>query len=599
METRPHTDSLNSAWYGGVFVFIFLCAASLRLWRLDIPSLWFDEVMVAMVAKLPVWSIFQRSLIEDFHPPTFYLLTKLVMSAGASDFVLRLPQVLFGLTGIWFVWRAGREMLSEGAGLLLAAFVSLQPWHLLLSRQLRPYSIVFLFGFMGLYFLWRAIRDNKTNDFVWAGLSLWPPVLLHFSGLLAVGGAGLIVLIALLRGRVSLPGAALFCLVSGVAVACVLPFASSLFRRESGITGGGAYQEVIGSTVDRIGELLSRESYPVLRLTLAILSGTGLVVMFRQDRLLALISTGWFLLPLLVLVLVRYSTYFNPWHLTFLLPPLLLWQAQAVRTLVGEKYLAWAAVGFSALGSWWFLSPAMGYYYDAFSYSGEYKSKAVRILEAHASDVIYVYPQSSISGPLNWYLDQLADPNPLRQEYLGTERASVRLVTLEDESASHNIGRQPVMQVGLLPFECRITASPDDFLRHVDRMEYVACQPVLENILIATRTGQPGFAEFRFENQAGGPQSITVHFGYSNRKEGNIFAVRCRFNDEPWSVSFVSTGLDIRKHEKIELIRTQPYSKLIVRLELCRMEGTPSFTGEDLEAVRFVDLKVQIQKAKK
>ncbi|MBI4806902.1 MAG: glycosyltransferase family 39 protein [Desulfovibrio sp.] len=595
MIKRAQSNGYETVWFGRVFLFVLLVASALRLWKLEVPSLWFDEVLVAMVAKLPVWSIFQRSMAEDFHPPTFYLLTKLVMTAGLSDFVLRLPQVAFGVTGVWFAWRAGREMLSEGSGLLLASLTAVQPWHVLLSRQLRPYSIVFLFSFMSFFFLWRAIKEGKAKDFLLAGFALWPPVLLHFSGLLAVGGAGLIMLCAWARGRIKFSRFLLFCLVSGMGVACVIPYFVALIKRERAIAGGAGYPEVAGVTLEKLGELFFRDALVHIRLGLAVLIVIGASTLFKRNKLLGFISLGWFTFPLLALVAARYSDYFNPWHLMFLLPPVLIWKTQAVRSLAGERAIPWLACAFAIIGGIWYLFPVRESYYSAASYSGDYKDKAQRILGKHKPGLIYVYKQNGEVGPLNWYLDQFATSNPLRAQRLVSHDGVVILQSSDTGSQQEVLTREPVISLINLPFKQRITAAPHDFMTYVHRMEYVACQPVLEDILIATEAGRTGFAEFTFENYSNVPQRIVVHFGYSNRRAGNRFGVQCRFDDEPYadSFSFESVGPDMRGHEKIELVRDRPYRFLTLRFELFRDGSFSAFTGEDTDGVRFLDFSLQ------
>ena len=520
------------------------------------------------------------------------------MAAGSSDFVLRLPQVAFGLAGVWFAWRAGREMLSEGSGLLLAAFTAVQPWHVLLSRQLRPYSIVFLFSFMSFFFLWRAIKGGRAKDFFWAGLALWPPVLLHFSGLLAVGGAGLVVLCAFARGRVTFSRLLLFSLVACAAMACVSPFLAALFERERTVTGIAGYPGVANATVDRLGELLFREALSPVRLCLAGLVGAGVLALFKRDRMLGALSLGWFLFPLLALIAVRYSTYFNPWHLTFLLPPLLIWETQAIRSLAGEKTLPWLACACAVFGGAWYVFPASTKYYSPTSYSGDYKGQAQGILGAHKPGTVYVYPQNGECAPLNWYLDQFSDPNPMRAQRLGPAREVVSLWSPGAGIPRAVLARKPAISMESLPFKQRITAEPLDFLTQVRSMEYVACQPVLEDVLIATEAGRTGFAEFAFENTARVPQSLVVHFGYSNPSPGNRFGVQCRFDDEPWAESFESLGPDMRGHEKIEVARERPYRTLTLRFELFRDGRSSTFTGEDTDAVRFLDFKIEAEQKK-
>lgn len=589
----------TSTWKGRLCLWAILAvAAALRLWRLETPSLWFDEILVAMVAKLPVTTIIQRSLIDDFHPPVFYLITKAVSGVGVSDAALRLPLVMFGVAGVWLSWRAGRELLSERAGLLLAAIVALHPWHLLLSRQLRPYAIIFFFSLLGFVFLYRAFQAGRRRDFVLAALSLWPPLLLHFSGVLVMGGAGLLTLCAWASGRVARTNVGWFSLTCLGGFALVFPFVWMLFSRESTMTGAHGYATVIGVCLDNLRGLLIRESPSGVRLGLAALSLLGLAGLLRSNRLLALMSLGWFLFPLCALVAARYSTYFNPWHLMFLLPMLLLWTAQGVRMLIGDRALPWCAMALAGAGLGLYVAAGEKNYYSQESHNGKFRQQAQALLGNRSPGTVFVYPESGILSPLNWYLDQFAQPNPVRVQHLGPQDLAVRVVVPGSAQPALRIERTPVIPMEALPFRHRVTARPDDFLRQVNRLGFVACLPVLEDVLIATQVGQPGFAEFVFEAgpaaqtaQGGG---VTVHFGYSNRLPGGRFAVSCRFDDEPWAAVFESLGPDRRGHDKLELSRAAHFNRLTVRLELQRDGRSPAFTGEDLEAVRFLDFKVEV-----
>ncbi len=590
----------TSTWKGRLCLWAILAvAAALRLWRLEIPSLWFDEILVAMVAKLPVATIVHRSLTEDFHPPLFYLLAKAVGEVGLSEAVLRLPLVVFGVAGVWLSWRAGRELLSERAGLLLAAVVTLQPWHLLLSRQLRPYAVIFFFSLLAFLFLYRALRDGRRRDFVLAAFSLWPPLLLHFSGLLVMGGAGLLTLCAWARGRATRSNVAWFSLTCLGAVALALPFLWMLFTRESAISGAQGYGTVARVCLDKLKELLTRENFPDVRLGLAALSLWGWIGLLRTNRLLALTSLGWFVFPLAALVAARYSTYFNPWHLMFLLPVLLLWQTHGIRMLVGDRALPWCALALLGAGLGVYVTSGEKHYYSGDSHNGEYRQQAQALLGSGSSATVFVYPESGILSPLNWYLDQFAQPNPVRAQRLGPQDATARVAVPGTGQPEWSIARTPVIPMESLPYRHRVTSRPEDLLAQVNRLEYLACQPVLEEILIATQAGRTGFAEFVFEAGpallAAPEKLVIVHFGYSNRLPGNRFAVSCRFDGEPWAAAFESLGPDTRGHDKLELRRAEPFERLTVRLELLRDGRSPAFTGEDLEAVRFLDFKIEVR----
>lgn len=578
---------------------ILAVAAALRLWRLETPSLWFDEILVAMTAKLPVAAIGERMMGSDIHPPWFHLLTKLILNTGVSDAALRLPQAAAGLAGVWLSWRAGRELLSERAGLCMAAVCAVLPWQVLLSRQLRPYAFVMFFCMLAFAALTRAVRHGRVRDAACAALALWPPLLLHYSSLLAAGGAGCVLLGAWAVRRTGWRPVAVFALLAAVPVAVNMPFMLASLGHEQGVAGGADRLALALLCVRKLGDLLFRDPVPWARTGLASLALLGAAALLRRDRTLFLVSLGWAGFPLAALLALGYGTYFNPWHLAFLMPVAVLWLGMAV-SLPPWRIVAVAVCVAAAIP---YLTIGRDLYYEIASYTGPFKPQARALARKHVPGTVFVYPQSGVVSPINWYLDQFAQPNPLRAQRLGPEDVAARLVVPGTGQPERIAVRTPVLPMRGLPYRHRITARPDDLLAQVNRLEDLACQPVLEDILIATQAGRTGFAEFAFEAgpalQAAPEHLVTVHFGYSNRLPGNRFGVLCRFDDEPWAATFESLGPDPRGHEKLEICRAAPFKRLTVRLEMMRDGRSPAFTGEDLEAVRFLDFKVEVRAEKK
>ena len=87
---------------------IFLAAAALRFYSLDVPSMEWSEIVVAIMAKTPVDYIFRWSSGVEVHPPYFYLLTKAVLLFLDSDFGLKSVSCLASLVTVWYSFRLGR-----------------------------------------------------------------------------------------------------------------------------------------------------------------------------------------------------------------------------------------------------------------------------------------------------------------------------------------------------------------------------------------------------------------------------------------------------------------------------------------------------------
>lgn len=125
---------------------IVLSGAILRLWGLEVQSLWGDELYVQHLAALP--SVRQMVAVlaaEDVHPPGFPLLIyfagKLV---GDSEAMLRLPSALAGIAAVPAMFLLGRSLCSTRVGLLAAALAAASWFPIYYSQECRAYSLLFL-----------------------------------------------------------------------------------------------------------------------------------------------------------------------------------------------------------------------------------------------------------------------------------------------------------------------------------------------------------------------------------------------------------------------------------------------------------------------
>lgn len=199
-------------------------AAWLRLYHLDVPSLWWDEVLVPMTARLPCERIVERALSLDIHPPLFSLLIKAVLTVSRADWALRLLPALAGVAGVALLYRVGRECLSRNAGLFAAVLLAVNPLHLLLSRQVRPYTLVFDLALLSLWAFMALVRGAGWRAMLGICLANLALALRHFTALLLLGaeGAMLLALAGLRRSRRDVANLVFFTL--GAAAGAALPF---------------------------------------------------------------------------------------------------------------------------------------------------------------------------------------------------------------------------------------------------------------------------------------------------------------------------------------------------------------------------------------
>lgn len=154
---------------------LLLCAAALRCWQLDTVPLGLhgDEAVTGFDAR--------RVLVEGWIGPYAYpsalgqptgpvYVTALVLAlCGASTAMLRFSMALFGVATVCCTWLAGRAMFGRAVGLLAAALLVAQPWHLHLSRTAFMVNAWPCLQMAVLWLLFRARRRDAAWRWVLAG----------------------------------------------------------------------------------------------------------------------------------------------------------------------------------------------------------------------------------------------------------------------------------------------------------------------------------------------------------------------------------------------------------------------------------------------
>lgn len=139
---------------------------TVRIAQLGKPSLWLDEAITWLIVSAPLKEGLERMLVDAVHPPLHYLILRPVAAMNQNEFALRLPSVLFGLVSIPLMYRLGRAVAGAPGrerlvGLLAAAFLAINPFHVWFAREARNYELVFLLSLLILYSFHHIIQNGK------------------------------------------------------------------------------------------------------------------------------------------------------------------------------------------------------------------------------------------------------------------------------------------------------------------------------------------------------------------------------------------------------------------------------------------------------
>lgn len=136
---------------------ILLVAFALRMFRLDYFSLRGDEAFTVLFVQKPLAQMWQETLTVEPNPPLLYFaLRGWTALAGDGEFAARFFPAFFGMLCVPLIYRLSREIFSQRAVGLLAAFlVAINPYQIWHSQDVRNYTLWPALSLMALIFFWQ------------------------------------------------------------------------------------------------------------------------------------------------------------------------------------------------------------------------------------------------------------------------------------------------------------------------------------------------------------------------------------------------------------------------------------------------------------
>ncbi len=190
-----------------ILLLIILVASFLRLWKISVNpvSLFGDELDLGYQA----YSILQtgrdyqgnfmplhfHSLAEWRTPLYLYASVPTVAIFGITPFGVRLPAAIFGILGILVMFLFVKEITkNENLGLISAAILATNPWHLQYSRAGFEVTLLLLLLLTGLWLFFKSLSSGKwlwlsvicftLTPWVYSTAKLFTPLLMIFLGIL-------------------------------------------------------------------------------------------------------------------------------------------------------------------------------------------------------------------------------------------------------------------------------------------------------------------------------------------------------------------------------------------------------------------------------
>jgi hypothetical protein len=607
-----------------MLLFVLALGAGLRFHNLGVPSMWWDEVLVPLICRFPCASILEWLRNIEVHPPLYYLLTKLVMSADSSDLSLRLLSVGPGVLSIYIIYQIGKDLFGSVTGLMSAGFLAVNPYAVWLSRLVRPYSLFLFFFLLSLWFLEKWIRHGNRK-FLW-GLIVADLVLFwtHYMMVILAPAIGLVLLGASWRIRRDFW---VFCSATAVSFATIFPFFMQNFKRPHWIGENDPWL-ILSGVAESTQRLIWFFRGPVSWVVIC-LAMLGLVFAARKAKGSFWTSLTLAVVPVGSVVAAKLAWTHEPRYFVFLMPLALLAAGLGVSVVVGSLRPALRILSsfIIVLVMGWMLLEHGKSYYSEDSLLGidwiHYKTVARMIPPIVKLGEPVITCEEGLQNALDWYLERQNGPNPIRNARLSpNDEDSIvnflwfgrmgHLAATKQELASLFPGlvevgtvdkltfykavihRNPVHRITSLPWECSFSGVKG-FLGECQAMDRLVLTPYWGGELGPGANDAIGMIEYAFENNSqNGNQKIEVSCRYACEGQGNLLRVLTRFDEEPWSESIVSLGPDRHFYRRFFLMRDRPYKHLNVRVEMSSPMITAQYPGGNLGSMKLKELLVAI-----
>jgi len=134
----------------------------LRIYRLDYPELWYDELCTFSRVNGDMAHTFSTLRVSPF-PPFYYILMNVWCGIfGFSEFSLRFPSMIFSTLSIVSIYFLAKIMFSEREGLIAALLLSVSSYSVNYSQDAKMYAMMWFFCILSfLYFFLYTNTQRK------------------------------------------------------------------------------------------------------------------------------------------------------------------------------------------------------------------------------------------------------------------------------------------------------------------------------------------------------------------------------------------------------------------------------------------------------
>ena len=183
--------------------FITMLGFLARLWAAHGTFLNPDEALHFRLANQVSLALAYKASLTAAHPPLLILLLYYWRALGTSELWLRLPSVLAGAAFCWMFYKWLSKAGGSLAGFIGLLFIAFLLPTILISAEVRQYSLLLAFLGSALYFLDEGFTKSSTSRMAAFALCLYLAMLFHYSAFWFAAALGFYALFRIFTERPS------------------------------------------------------------------------------------------------------------------------------------------------------------------------------------------------------------------------------------------------------------------------------------------------------------------------------------------------------------------------------------------------------------
>ncbi len=197
-EQRPSTLRARRCIAG--LIAVLTLAFCLRYHHIARDSLWGDEALTVLLAKMSVPELVKHDILWEQIPPVHHLLIKgWILLFGDSERSVRMPSLLAGVASVYMIFVLVARLIGRWIGLTAALLLAVNPMHIAYSQECRAYALHVLLGLCCVDAFVRLMRAPTPRLHAWYVISAALLMYTHIYGAFTLLGMHLFYAVALWR----------------------------------------------------------------------------------------------------------------------------------------------------------------------------------------------------------------------------------------------------------------------------------------------------------------------------------------------------------------------------------------------------------------